>query len=246
MAFKGLLYTKKTRLFTVAAGLLAALSVASGQLVDETIAGGVTEASEFDQRVHADAGWFLSTSLAGDYDAANDLFEIRGESSFEGSTDRTTFDRGFGQAFTPDSTGDFHFEIEISNFVGDAGDTIQFSVLLYDTEDGTAFNNKINLNGETDAGNGSAANVDFIGQFDTNILTGTTGTLSTGTISGIDANSDVVSAVFFPVSSSLGFGEGVDVSSVNMVPATVIPEPAAGAGVAGLLGLAYLILRRRS
>jgi hypothetical protein len=235
---------KKSLLTFTAVGSLAALTSTFGQLVDENIAGGVNQQNIIDQRLGAgnvDNGWYISNSL-GIGDAGNDLFEIRGGSSFEASTDRTTFDRGFGQAFTPNSTDPFTFEIEISNFVGDSTDTIQFSVLVYDTENNSLFNNEVSLETETDAGNGTSVNVNFIGQFDTNILTGTTGTLSTGTISGIDANSETVTAVFFPISPNLGFGEGVDVSSISV---SAIPEPAAGAGIASLIGLVYLVLRRR-
>ena len=236
---------KKPLLLTTLAGIFAA-SAGFGAItfLDPDLTGGVTEQNDIDQRLAAgdvDNGWYISSSLgSGDYDATNDLFEIRGGSSFEGSTDRTTFDRGFGQAVTPDSTDDFFFEIEISNFVGAASDTIQFSVLLYDTENNAQFNNAVNLGGETDAGNGASANVAFLGQFDTNILTGTTGTLTTGTISAVDANSDTVTAVFFPVSPNLGFEEGVDVSSI-----TAVPEPSTFALLAGFAGLGLVLWRRR-
>lgn len=238
---------KKPLLLTTLAGIFAA-SAGFGDitLVDPDLIGGVTVGNDFDQRDGAgdlNNGWQLSNGLdtaTSGYDATNDLFEIRGGSSFAANTDRTTFDRGFGQAVTPDSTDDFVFEIEISNFVGDASDTIQFSVLLYDTENNAQFNQQVNLGGETDAGNGASANVDFLGQFDTNILTGTTGTLSTGTISAVDANSDTVSAVFFPVSPNFTFGQGVDVSYVSAVP-----EPSTFALLAGFAGLGLVLWRRR-
>ncbi|NBB78053.1 MAG: PEP-CTERM sorting domain-containing protein [Verrucomicrobia bacterium] len=238
---------KKTLITSTLVGIFAATSASFGQLVDPDLTGGVTQSNDIDQRLavgNVDDGWYISSALgSGIYDATNNLFELRGGSTFEDSTDRTTFDRGFGQAFTPNSTDDFSFEIEISNFVGDATDTIQFSVLLYDTENNSQFDNLVLTTGETDAGNGASANVDFLGQFDTNILTGTTGTLSTGTIGTIDSNSQTVTAVFFPVSSNLGFEQGVDVGSVS---AAAIPEPSSFALLVGLLGLGWVALRRRS